>query len=368
MPEEAPEGECSQAAGTAGTTRENKRKAAARSAGNASTGRPRAVAGGMTLVPAPSQDGTKSGHPAIMGIGLPGWRRVVRRAGKRLIRDRCATAAGSLAYSWFLALVPSLVALLGLTTLLHMGTATVSSLVSGLNRALPPGASRVFTEAVTSASRRSTGGSLISLIIGVVVALWSASGGMSALQTGLDVAYEVPADREFLIKRIRAFPIMAATLVLGGPSAALIVFGVPIGSAIGTHLGIAGAAFSAGWTALRWVLAAAAISLLLSFYYFYCPNRKSRHWQWVSPGSVVAAIIFLAASLGFSFYVAKFGAYGKTYGALAGVVILIFWLYLAAIAVLLGGELNAETEREARAQAADLAHQPGAPPADQAQE
>jgi len=95
------------------------------------------------------------------------------------------------------------------------------------------------------------------------------------------------------------------------------------------------------------------VTALFSTYYFFGPNRETPRWQWVSPGGVVGTIIFLAASLGFSFYVAKFGSngYSKTYGAFAGVIILIFWLYLTGIAILLGAEINAESERQAAVQA-----------------
>jgi membrane protein len=121
-----------------------------------------------------------------------------------------------------------------------------------------------------------------------------------------------------------------------------------------------GVGFTVIWTIVRWAVTLISVTVLFSIFYFVGPNRETPRWQWVSAGGAFATAVFFAASLGFSFYVTRFGSYSKTYGTFAGVAILIFWLYLTGLAVLVGGELNATLERPATGEAAIPHAQSGA--------
>lgn len=276
-------------------------------------------------------------------------------------RDRVSVSAGSLAYHGFLAFFPAVIAALGILTLVNLGGGTVHHLTHGIAKALPAGASGVFEQAVRAATKRSAG-SAVAVVVGIFVALWSATSATAVLQQVLDVAYDVPTDRKFMARRFRGIPLLALTGVLGGLAAVLVVFGQPIGAAIRGSLPFGGAAFTVGWTVFRWVIAFALISVLFSAYYAFGPNRERVTWRWVTPGSLLATTVFLVGSLGFSFYISTFASYGKTYGTFAGVAIFIFWLYLTSLAVLIGGELNAQLEREGRLGAA-ASTEGAAPPA-----
>jgi membrane protein len=275
-----------------------------------------------------------------------GWGDSLKRVGKKIVRDRVSISAGSLAYHWFLALFPAVIAAFGFLSLAHVGTSNVDRVVHGVDKALPPGVAGVFSAAVHAATQEASG-SLTAVVVGIVIALWSAAASMSVLQQTLDVVYEVPKSRKFMARRTRAVPMMIATALLGGLGAGLIVFGAPIGSAIHGHVVLTGTAFNVVWTVVRWVVAILAISILFSIYYYLGPNREAPRWKWMTAGGLMASALVLVASLGFSFYVTKFGSYGKTYGSFAGVVILIFWFYLIGLAALVGGEINAVTERQA---------------------
>jgi membrane protein len=278
----------------------------------------------------------------------------LRGALKKAVADRVSLSAGSLAYHWFLAFFPAVIAVIAVIGMAHPSNGAIAHLTHAINVALPNSVAQVFNGAVTDATKR-TSASAIVLVTGIVIALWSASSGMAALQQALDVAYEAPRDRKFLARRARAFPLMTVTLAFGGIAAVLIVFGAPIGAAIDGHVPLHGLAFHVLWTIVRWAITLVCLTMLFSIYFAVGPNRKDPSWRWNSPGGVLSTIVFVIASVGFSYYASHFGSYGKTYGSLAGAAIFIFWLYLSGLAILFGAELNAELERQiAPAPSADI--------------
>jgi membrane protein len=302
------------------------------------------------VVAAPSDDEAATGEGRVRAVmnetdvRVHSWRRLPRATLTQMRNNRVSMAAGAFAYRWFLAIFPIIIALLGIATLVTIPRSVVLSLLSGVTKALPPGAAVVFTGAISHATQRS-GGDLVTTIAASVVGLWSATSGMVIVEEGLDMAYGLAADRSFIRKRAVAIPLLLGAVILGSAASTLIIFGPQLGNEIRHGVPIAGSAFSALWTVLRWLLALGIMNLLMSLLYYIAPNRPRSKWRWTSAGALVATILWAVVSLGFSFYTSKFGSYGTTYGAFAGVAILIFWLYLTGLAILIGGEVNAAIER-----------------------
>ncbi|HEY5265350.1 MAG TPA: YihY/virulence factor BrkB family protein [Acidimicrobiales bacterium] len=272
------------------------------------------------------------------------WNEVFHSTMATTKSNRVNMAAGAFAYRWFLAIFPIIIALLGIATLITVPSHLVISLINGVTKSLPSGAAVVFTGAITHATNHARA-DLWTTIAASVLALWSATSGMVIVEEGLDMAFGLSLDRSFLLKRAVAMPLLLGATVLGGAASALVIFGPQLGSLIRDTAPIGGAAFSAVWTVLRWVIALTLMNLLMSLLYYVAPNRPRARWRWTSPGALFATIVWALVSLAFSFYTSSFNSYGRTYGAFAGVAILIFWLYLTGLAILIGGEVDAAVQR-----------------------
>jgi membrane protein len=277
-----------------------------------------------TLIPV--QEGQGPGPDSPLDLAAPDWKQTLKRTLKEIKADRVTLIAAGMAYYFFLALFPAIIAAIGVMDLI--GTST-EWLINWIRTSLPGGAGEVVVDALASNPDPPQKASLFAALIGIALALWSASSGFVALQSGLNVAYDIPEDRKFVGKRVVAVVLILATGLLGGVPSPFFTFGD-----------------SAVFTIVGWILTIAAVVVLFALFYYLGPKRESPRWVWVSPGGLVGAFIWLAASLAFGIYVTQFSSYGKTYGSLAGVIILILWLYLTSISILVGGELNAELERQ----------------------
>jgi membrane protein len=192
------------------------------------------------------------------------------------------------------------------------------------------------------------GTSLLEVLVGAAVALWSSVEAMSALEVALDVAYETPLNecRGFLGRRLAALPLLGVTVVLGGAASSALVLGGPLGSLLPSALSGVRPEYHDLVVAVRYAGAFVVLVLLLSIYFRF-GTRAPAGWDWVSPGAVVAAGGWMGVAAGFSFYLDHFGHEARDYGSLAGSAVTLLWLFLTAVAILLGAELNPALERMA---------------------
>lgn len=269
-----------------------------------------------------------------------GWLQVLKRAWREAKTDQVPLLAAGVAFYSFLALFPAMIAAVMLYGLVR-DPDDVRQQIDELSATLPSDAASLLTtqlEAITSTSSSSLG---LGLMISLVLALWSASGGVGNVMTAVNLAYDEEETRGFIKRKL-----LAIGLTLGAIVFVVVAVGmVAVAPAVLDSLVGAGPLRWALETA-RWIGLLVAMSVALGILYRLAPDRDAPKFRWVSIGSVVATVLWLVASLGFSLYVDNFGSYNKTYGALAGVVVMLLWLWLTMYVVLLGAEINAEAEQQ----------------------
>lgn len=273
-------------------------------------------------------------------IPAKGWLQITKRAWAESKVDQVPLLAAGVAFYSFLSLFPAMIAAVTVYGLVA-DPATVARQADQLSEALPASAASLITEQmeeIASQPQQSLG---LGLIIALALALWSASGGVGNIVTAVNVAYDEEETRGFVKRKLLALGFTLGAIVF-------VVFAVILIAVTPVFLD---AFFPEGALRVlinvaRWVGLVIAVMIALAVLYRYAPDRDSPRFAWTSVGATVATVIWVVASVGFSVYVDNFGSYSKTYGALAGVAVLMLWLWLTAFIVLLGAEINAEAEQQ----------------------
>jgi membrane protein len=259
------------------------------------------------------------------------------------VDDGLTDWAAALTYYGLLALFPGLIALVSIVGLVgdpDSATETITEVVTALG---PESAAQTFSGPIESvASDRGAAG--VAFVGGLAVALWSASGYVGAFIRASNVIYETPEGRPFWKLRPLQIVVTLALVLFGVMLAVGLVLTGPVVDAIADPVGVSSTAVTL-WNVAKWPVMAAIFILMVSFLYYASPNVKLRGFKWVTPGSLAAILVWALASAAFALYIANFGSYDKTYGTLAGLVVLLVWLWITNLAILFGHELNAELER-----------------------
>ncbi len=273
-------------------------------------------------------------------ISAKGWKDILLRLKAEIARDRIGLIAGGVAYSALLALFPLLIAAVSLYGLFTSPVALEGQIAS-LSKGLPPDAQGIIVGQLRSIVQGSSGGLTIGAVLGVLVALWSASKGTDAIISSVGLAYEEEETRGFFKLKLLSLGLTLAFLVGGIIVLALVAVVPALLGSIG--LGTVGQIIA---QVVRWSLLLFLFMGGLAVVYRYAPDRKRARFTWVSWGAVIATVLWIVASVGLSIYVSQFGRYQQTYGSIGGVVVLLLWLCVSAYVILFGAELNSEIEHQ----------------------
>jgi membrane protein len=283
-------------------------------------------------------DNGQQGRQAEAPQQIParGWLAIAKRTAKEVKADQVPLLAAGVAFYALLSLFPAIIAGVSIYGLVA-NPDTVRAQLDKLTQLLSPETAKLIGTQIQQITAGAGGALGLATVLGILTAMWSASAGMKALVTGVNMAYDETETRKFLKLRGLALLLTLGAMVLMGIALLLIVAFPAVTNDWPTAL---------RWTAsiLRWLLLAALLIAGLAVLYRYAPDRDEPRWSWVSWGSGVATVLWVLASIGFAIYATFFSNYNKTYGALAGIIILMFWLWLTAFVVLVGAELNTEME------------------------
>jgi membrane protein len=245
-----------------------------------------------------------------------------------------------------LTLAPSVLIMVSVLGLL--GKSTTDKLLTNIGQLTPGGVASVLKQIVDSVQHRNSAG--IAAVVGLVIALWSASSYVAAFMRASNAIYEMGEGRPIWKTIPVRIGITLAMVVMGLLGAVIVVFSGPLADRTGHAIGLGNTALTV-WSIAKWPVLIIIVSLMLAILYYAAPNVKQPGVQWVSPGGVLAVLIWVVASALFALYVTHFGSYNKTYGSLASVIIFLVWLWLTNVAILLGAEFNAELQHARAIQA-----------------
>ncbi len=262
---------------------------------------------------------------------------LAKRTAKEVIDDDCLGMAAQLAYYLALALSPALIVLVALVS--YLPFSVLDGLIQAINRIAPAEIVSLARDQISELAAGNSGGLLT---IGVLGAVWTSSSALTAIVSTLNRAYEVTESRPWWKVRLLAIALTLGVALFIIGATGLLLAGPMIARYIESATGFGSAAADI-WSVLQYPLAFALASLGIAIIYYYAPDAD-QDWVWITPGSIVACVLWLIASFGLKVYVTQFGNYNETYGALGGAAILMLWMYLTGLAILVGGEVNSEIE------------------------
>lgn len=283
----------------------------------------------------------RAGYLLVMtlsDISLTGWWQLLRQGMKDAKADNVGLLAAGTAFYAFLAIFPALIA----TITLYGLVADPAQVTAQLSGALPGEARALVTDQLTTLAAGNGAALTFGFVVSVLLALWSASNGTSKLMAAVNIAYDEQEERGIVKLRALALLLTAGAIVF-------VLLSVALVAVVPTVMNVLklGAVAQATTSVLRLALLIGLIVTALAVLYQVAPDRDAQRFRWLTPGAVIAAALWILGSVAFSLYVNLFGSYSATYGALAGVIVLLLWLLLTSYVVLLGAEINFESERQA---------------------